>query len=76
MYADFMIWPWLERFDFLSKYRNFTLDESRLAKFGEYINRMRNVPACNKLAINAEHHEKFYESMLNSNEQAEYDHGL
>lgn len=77
MLADFMIWPWLERFDFLYQYRNFVLDKSKLDKLDSYIERMKNVPACNRLMNSAENHQKFYDGMLNeSSTLGEYDHGL
>lgn len=70
-----MIWPWIERFEFLEKYRGVTFDKSRLSNFISYIERMKKVPACQKLAIPAEKHEAFYDSMLNQ-DQANYDIGI
>ena len=75
MYADFMIWPWIERLEFLEKYRGYNFDTSRLANFASYMDRMRNVPACRQLAISAEKFEKFFQAIINK-EQPDYDIGI
>ena len=75
MYADFMIWPWLERFEFLEKHRGVTFDKARLSNFLAYIERMKHVSACEKLSLSAEKHDQFYDSMLNK-DQADYDIGI
>jgi hypothetical protein len=69
MYADFMIWPWLERLKFIEIYRGFIFDKNRLANFISYIERMNNVSACQKLLTAAEKYEKFFEAKINKEQR-------
>lgn len=68
-----MLWPWLERLEFLQTYYGLVLDD-RLKNLVEYVERMKKIPVCKELMIDAASHNRFFETYLN-NEEAEYDHG-
>lgn len=68
------VWPWLERLEFLQVYCGFEIDASRLAPLVDYIQRMKEIPACKDLMLSPADHYRFYDSYLN-NEEADYDHG-
>ena len=72
-YADLMIWPWLERFDYIQTYSGFVL-ASQLSNLTDYIERMRLVPACQELLIETEVHKCFYDSYING-QNPDYDSG-
>ena len=72
-YADFMVWPWFERLEFLNTYCGFVMDD-RLKNLSEYVERMKKIPVCQELMIDTASHIRFFETYLN-NEEAEYDHG-
>ena len=75
LYADFMIWPWLERFEYIQTHCGFEMDTKNLQSLCSYIERMKQVPACRDLSLSVADHKRFYETYLN-NEEADYDHGI
>jgi glutathione S-transferase len=73
-FVDLMVWPWIERFDFIRAYRNVEFSPSFSEKLAKYMDDMKKLPACKKLLISADNHEKFYNSVINK--QMECDHGI
>jgi hypothetical protein len=70
LYADFMIWPWLERIKYVKLYHGFVLAET-LENVAGYLERMEQIPAMAECLIEASDHHRFYESMISG--EPEYD---
>jgi pyrimidodiazepine synthase len=66
-FADFMVWPWLERVDFLQQFNSVKINESLAAKLQNYINRMKALPAVAKCALPTSIYAKFYEGYPGGN---------
>lgn len=64
----------MERLEFLINHAGFEADSVLLKPLFDYIERMKEVPACKKLLLESADHFKFYEQYLN-NEEPDYDLG-
>ena len=73
-----MVWPWIERFDFLKAHRNFEFNSSFKNKIEKYMEHIKSIPAVKKLHISPDKHEKFYEAYIKKDviNAEEFDHGL
>nr|QUF59392.1 glutathione S-transferase GSTO1-1 [Brachionus angularis] len=74
-FVDYMIWPWIERLEYLTKYRNLDLDRTRFAKLHDYIERMHQLPAVKTTHIPAEKFQQFFSFYL-AGQDPDYDIGL
>ena len=71
-----MVWPWIERFDFLKEYRNVVINVTISDKLEAYMRRMKQIPSVKKLLNSPANHEKFYETTTSKDVEQECDHGL
>ena len=72
--VDYMIWPWIEKFDFLIS-KNFEFDAVKYPNLFEYTVRMNELPGIKKLKIPNEIIQKFFASYLKG-EEPDYDLGV
>jgi glutathione S-transferase len=63
-YADYMVWPWTERFEYLQKFRSVKFDESFAEKLNAYVDRMLQLPAVKECYQVPALHAKFYEGYV------------
>ena len=75
-FVDYMVWPWLERVEFLKQFRKVVIDSSISDKLEGYIQRMLKQPAAKKLMNSPDKHDKFYETTVNPALEQECDHGI
>ncbi len=77
-FVDYMVWPWIERFDFLKAYRNIQFNKSFATKLEKYMENMKALPAVKKIYIAPEKHERFYEAYIRKEviDEQEFDHGI
>lgn len=74
MYADFMIWPFIERLEYLHAHTEYKIDSERLEPLLKYIDQMKKVPAVRELLISVSDYEKFFKSYNDPELKVEYDH--
>ena len=72
--VDYMIWPWIEKFDFLIT-KNFEFDAVKYPNLYAYSVRMSELPGVKKLKIPNEIIQKFFDSYLKG-EEPDYDLGI
>ena len=75
-FVDFMIWPWIERFDFLQVHRNVVINTSIASKLENYMNRMKQIPVIKNQLNSPDNHNRFYETTVTKDVEQECDHGL
>ena len=75
VFADYMIWPWLERLEAVKLERNMDFGETKFQKLSAYIERMKQLPAVKKCLIPTEIHANFYKTMFSS-DNPDYDLGI
>lgn len=68
-FADYMIWPWLERLEVMKLVKGLKYDEC--SNLPGYIERMKQLPAVKATYIKPESHAKFYKSYMAG--EADYD---
>ena len=61
-FADYMIWPWLERLELLERSKNIKFEREKYPNIWGYIDRMMEIPAVKKIYIKPES----YLELLNS----------
>jgi glutathione S-transferase len=61
-FADFMVWPWLERLEYLEKYKSVKINESIGEILHQYSKRMKEYEAVRAQALPTGSYFKFYES--------------
>ena len=77
-FADYMIWPWIERIEFLRMFRDFRITDARVDEMlTNYIKRMLQVRAVRATYMPPEGHNRIFNSMITSEtRQPDYDIGL
>lgn len=65
-FADYMIWPWLERLEVIELAKSIKFEREKYPNVWGYIGRMKEVPAVKKTIISPEKHFQFYSSYLSS----------
>nr|AYN44538.1 glutathione S-transferase O1 [Brachionus koreanus] len=73
-FVDYMVWPWIERLEFLKQKKNLDLNETRFPKLLAYIERMKQVPAVKETILSVEVYDKFFKSY--SGDEPDYDCGI
>jgi glutathione S-transferase len=63
-YADYMIWPWIERFEYLKQFRSVQIDPKIAGKLQAYVDKMMELPAVKKTYQSPVVHKKFYDGYL------------
>ncbi len=66
-YADYMVWPWLERLEYLQQHRSVKIAEAIADRLQAYVDRMRDVPAVKQVLLPTGTHAKFYEGYITGN---------
>ena len=73
--VDYMIWPWIERFEFIKVRDNFDLvSPTKHPKLTEYVKAMKEVPAVKETIITPEKYIAFMQSYII--DSPNYDIGL
>jgi glutathionyl-hydroquinone reductase len=72
--VDYMIWPWLERFEYLEYAKKFEFDRNRCPKLHKYMSDMRQLKAVKDTLIAPDIMDVFAKSMASNDPQ--YDIGL
>jgi hypothetical protein len=74
-----MVWPWIERFEFLQEKRGLKYnenDERLVSLLNGYIERMKQLPAVKETLISTEKHAAFFEKYMSGSDEVDYDIGL
>jgi glutathione S-transferase len=66
-FGDFMVWPWLERVEFLQEVKSVKIAEGIAAKLQAYTDRMRELPAVRECLLPTSVHAKFFEGFVSGN---------
>ena len=74
-FADYMIWPWLERLEFLQSINKLVLDTNRYPKLIAYIERMKETEAVKQTRLPVELFKKFFDGYL-AGKEPDYDCGI
>nr|UOU03284.1 glutathione S-transferase omega 1 [Brachionus rubens] len=73
-FVDYMVWPWIERLEYLQKAKNLDLNSTRFPKLTAYIERMKTQPAVKETILPVETLEKFFKSY--GSDEPDYDCGI
>ena len=71
---DYMIWPWLDRIEFLEFSKKIELEPAKFPKIRQYIQNMNELQVVKDLHIPAEQVGKFLKTMASG--EPDYDLGI
>ena len=72
--VDYMIWPWIERLEFLEYAKKFVFDAQKFPKLRKYAENMRQLKAVKETEIAGEVLDKFFKTMASG--EPDYDLGI